>query len=251
MQQIFALLLCIFFPFTAYYFSKSFNIVVMNKKSLPLTLIISLFFASFIALFYILSSHASIISHNKKCIIAIDAGHGGFDPGKVSKNGVKEKEINLEISKRLQSTLNKAGYSALLSRQTDCSLNTPGAPHPKLSDLQNRTLFFQKSQATIAICIHQNSYSDSSVHGTQIFYSKNNTLNEQLATCIEYTVSHSKLNKCRPSKCTNQYYILSHSTIPTILIECGFLSNPEEEMLLSNSDYQQQLCQAITAGIQR
>lgn len=185
-----------------------------------------------------------------KPIIAIDAGHGGYDPGKVSKNGTQEKDLNLQIAIKLKDILDHKGYNALLTRHEDCSLTDPASTHPKQSDLRNRVQFFNDNHAILAISIHQNSFPNPSVHGTQMFYSTKHPQNRAFVNSLERSLSQTRDITLRTSTCTDNYYILNHETCPTVLIECGFLSCPEEEMLLANPKFQDRLCIALAQGIE-
>lgn len=180
--------------------------------------------------------------------VVIDVGHGGEDPGKVGINNALEKDVNLAIAQYLAQNLKTAGYSVLLTRETDVSLADTDASNQKLSDLQNRVSLFASAAPLAVVSIHQNSYPSESVHGTQVFYSPSKE-SKELASCIQ--------NQCirlldpenhRTIKENRDYYLFQHTTCPIVIVECGFLSNHREANLLINEDYQQKTAWAIYMG---
>ena len=125
----------------------------------------------------------------KDFVITIDPGHGGYDPGKVGVNNVQEKDVNLAISLILRDILTDSGFTVYLTRDSDVSLDTPGATSKKNSDLHNRIEMIRTNQSDISVSIHQNSFSDSSVHGAQVFYYFSSDKSSSLADCIEEGIS--------------------------------------------------------------
>ena len=175
--------------------------------------------------------------------LVIDPGHGGEDGGAVSPAGTVESHVNLEISTRLDLLLGLYGVNVLMLRTEDVSLHSPDAGtvrERKSSDLRNRAAIVESAPGAVLISIHQNSYSGSSrYHGAQVFYS-NETLSADFA---EYTQEILRRtldpNNTRQSAAApNTVYLLNHVTCRAILVECGFLSNPEEDALLQSGAYQ-------------
>lgn len=185
----------------------------------------------------------------EKKIIVIDVGHGGTDPGKVSTNGIKEKDINLEIAGYLKDYLIAQDYTVYLTRNTDCGLYNENASNKKSSDLRNRVQFFQEKKAFLVVSIHQNSYSDPLQHGAQTFYNSSGTSAKQLAENIQASLLSIDNTNTRTAKSSDSYYILKNSSMPAVIIECGFLSNPEETAKLTDPNYQKKLAYAISLGI--
>lgn len=210
-----------------------------------------LFFASFLCLMgmnclgYV--NHAKM---RKEITVVIDAGHGGDDPGKVSKDGVKEKDINLQIAKRLKAELQARGVRVILTRDEDTCLALPGARNKKSSDLQKRMELITTSQADYMISIHQNSYPSSAVSGPQVFYNGEMEDSKALAEAIqEDLIENLKPSKKRSAKEGNDYYILKKCNCTGVIIECGFLSSPEECEKLQNEQYQQLLARTVAVSI--
>ena len=182
--------------------------------------------------------------------VLIDVGHGGFDSGKVGVNGALEKDINLQIATRLQQLLKEKGINAILTRETDAGLYQETDQNKKLADMKARIQMMTDVNADIVVSIHQNSYSQSSVSGAQVFYYTSSEEGQKLAQSIQdgfdYALGERNVRNIKANK---DYYILVHSPIVSVICECGFLSNPEEADLLTTSDYQQKIAQSICNGI--
>ena len=186
--------------------------------------------------------------------VIIDAGHGGEDGGAIGKNGAYEKDINLEIAKKLKSRLDSFGIPCVLTRSTDILLydrNTDYEGKKKKLDLLARKEFAEKYGDAIFISIHQNSYPKEQYSGFQVYYSPNNDNSVLIANLLEKSVSKALPEaRCRPSKIgTSNIYLLDKLQCPAILVECGFISNQTECIRLCNEEYQNRLCEAIVAGI--
>ena len=189
------------------------------------------------------------VKKTRQPFVAIDVGHGGFDPGKVGTTGTLEKDINLAIAKKLRLELEKQGVNVLLTRDSDMDLCQEGQGK-KNSDLQKRVELINQSGVDLAVSIHQNSFTDASVQGCQVFYYEGSEQGKQLAKFIQDSVkSVIDRENHRVEKANTSYYILKNSSCPIVIIECGFLSNPEEEALLQEEDYQQLLAKGICKGI--
>ena len=188
--------------------------------------------------------------HNRTCI-AIDAGHGGIDGGAVSISGIPESQINLEITVRLNDLLHLLGYKTFMLRNSDTSLHTEGntISAQKISDLKNRVQMAANSKASLLISIHQNTFSDKRYSGAQVFYHSDPesiALAEQLQSNFIKTLNPGSKRKAKLSK---GIYLMDRISCPAILIECGFLTNVQEEALLRSDTYQKQLCCTIAATI--
>ena len=188
-------------------------------------------------------------SSSSKPVIILDAGHGGRDPGKVSEGGTLEKDINLAIALKVNKLLSSHSVDVILTRDSDTDLATTDTGH-KMSDLKNRIDLIKKHTPTLVVSIHQNSYPDPSVIGAQCFYHKESEASRTLATLLqEQIISHTSQEKIREIKNNESYYILKESPATTAIVECGFLSSPEEEKLLLSEAYQNKLAWAIHLGI--
>ena len=186
--------------------------------------------------------------------VIVDAGHGGMDGGAVGVDGTVEKEINLQIAKKVDAMLRFLGYRSVMTRTEDISLHTPDAKttrQKKVSDIHQRMRMMEETKDAIFVSIHQNQFSDESQTGTQVFYSKNKAASAVLAQSIQDAVVASiqpeNTRKIKPSG--TEIYLLYHAPIPAVLVECGFLSNYGETQLLKDETYQQKISAAIVAGI--
>jgi len=186
----------------------------------------------------------------KSFTILIDPGHGGFDPGKVSPDGIREKDINLAIASKLASALTDQGFSVYLTRDSDKSLNSEGASSKKTSDLKARTDLAANVNADLYISIHQNSYSAEYVHGAQVFYYSTSSDGKALAECIqEHLISEADPSNTRAAKGNSEYLVLRESPCTAVIIECGFLSNTKECSDLCTDKYQTSIANAICNAV--
>lgn len=186
----------------------------------------------------------------RTCIV-IDAGHGGIDGGAESVTGVPESQINLEIALRLKDMMNLLGYKANMLRTTDTSLHTEGATigAQKISDLKQRVRMVNEYDTSVLISIHQNTFSDKRYSGAQVFYSAHDD-SRNLAQLMQQNLIQT-LNKQsnRKPKAAKGIYLMEKISCPGVLVECGFLTNPQEEALLRSDDYQKKLCSVIAATV--
>lgn len=221
-----------------------------NKFLIPVYLLV--FFG--LILFGVLGSHrATQVSQkapltNRTCFI-IDAGHGGVDGGAVSCTGVYESKINLEISLRLNDLMHLLGYDTKMIRTEDISIYTQGntIAGKKASDLKERVRIVNETQNGILLSIHQNHYSDSYYKGAQMFYPKtegSESLAKQLQSAFVATLNPSSNRQAKP---VEGLYLMKHIDKTGVLIECGFLSNHQEEYMLRQPDYQKKICSVIAS----
>lgn len=184
--------------------------------------------------------------------VVIDAGHGGEDGGAVSVSGAIESQINLAIALRLDQILGLYGVNTVLLRDSDVSLHDPDAQtlrEKKVSDLHNRVAAIQTLEDPILISIHQNTYTSSRYHGAQVFYA-NGELSLPFAQ-VTQTVLKQALdpsNERQPTRIPESVYLMNHISCRAILVECGFLSNPQEDALLQSSGYQTKLAAALAGA---
>ena len=229
----------------------------MGKKAnvfayiLYYTLILSLLAASS----YGISNAATVMAQvtpvtGRSCVI-IDPGHGGMDGGTTSCTGVLESHINLEISLRLNDLLHLLGYQTKMIRTSDTSIYTEGntIAAQKVSDLKNRVRIVNGTEDALLISIHQNYFEDGRYSGAQVFYSEageelSKTLQRELVSALNPTSN-------RQAKKASGIYLMEKVNCPAALIECGFLSNPEEEAKLRSPAYQKNLCCVIAGVVSR
>lgn len=209
---------------------------------------------SFIVAFSIVLTPFKVYADQRINSIIIDAGHGGVDGGAVGFSGTFEKEINLEIALKVEALLNFLGYNVIMTRRTDISIHDDTATtirQMKASDLKNRLKMTKENPNAIYISIHQNKFSDPSQNGMCFYYSKNNENSKILADKLyENMLKYLQPDNRRKVKAAeSNLYILHNSLIPTVLIECGFISNQKEEALLKDDDYQNQISQLIAMSV--
>lgn len=184
--------------------------------------------------------------------LVLDAGHGGEDGGAVSLTGVPESQINLAIVLKLRDVLGLYGVDPILLREEDVSLHDGGANtlrEKKRSDLKNRTAAIEKAEGASLLSIHQNTYPGSRCRGTHVFYAPtqgSQALAEHFQNSIKAALQPE--NQRAAKQIPDNVYIMNHISCPAVLIECGFLTNPEEEALLRDEDYQRKLAAVVAAA---
>ena len=183
-------------------------------------------------------------------VVVIDAGHGGRDPGKVSADGTLEKDINLSIAKRLQSLLEQNDIAVIMTREEDRDLASETASNRKNEDLKARVSLLQETRPVLMVSIHQNSYPEADVDGAQVFYYFGSEEGKRLGRIVQERLKREiDDGNHRVAKANKEYYLLKKSECPAVIVECGFLSNPEEAALLATQEYQEKLAFAIHLGI--
>lgn len=227
----------------------------VNKKSLRLTF-------SLIGCFILLAICARITERAlptaasasaDKPVIVLDAGHGGLDSGAVGPTGVLEKDINLSIVLTLRDMFEMSGFQVVLTRDEDISIHDPGIEgirNQKLNDMDNRLEIIQSYPDSIFLCIHQNNFTDPQYSGAQMFYNNNNPKNRTLAQIMQNRFVQLQPSNGREIKLAgNELFLLKTNKNPSLMIECGFLSNPDEEQNLSTWEYQQKVAFTIYGGV--
>ena len=233
--------------------------IVINKKKI-------LFWTGIIATFMLLYSITAYNVNNTKNktvatvalpvnnkVIVIDAGHGVPYEGAQSSNGTTEAESNLKIALKVQNLLEQSGATVILTRSDENAiydLDSNTLKQKKISDIHNRVKIGNESSADIFVSIHLNKIPQQQYWGWQTFYKQESPEGQKLATCIQNSLNQTiqKQNDRVPLKIDN-VYIIKHVEIPISIVECGFLSNPEEEQLLLTDDYQTKLAWGIYTGI--
>ncbi|TCO74974.1 N-acetylmuramoyl-L-alanine amidase CwlD [Marinisporobacter balticus] len=187
-------------------------------------------------------------------VIIIDAGHGGIDGGTVGENGSIESHVNLEIALKLRELLEQEGAIVLLTREDNVGLysDTGTIRNKKNEDLKNRKKLREESNGDIFISIHMNSFQETKYYGAQTFYPKNSDESKRLAERIQEELIRVLDNdNKRVAKEKSDIYLLKTCSIPTVLVECGFLSNPMEEKLFQDPKYQEKVAWSMYIGILR
>ena len=186
----------------------------------------------------------------KQTTVVIDSGHGGQDPGKIAADGTLEKDLNLAIALKLKQYLESADITVVMTRETDDGLYQESDRNKKVQDMKNRVNIMNAPNVKLVISIHQNSYSSSKVNGAQVFYYKTSENGKVLAEVLqERLISDIDPSNHRKAKSNDNYYILKKTTPPTVIVECGFLSNPAEAQKLKSDAYQDALAWSLHLGI--
>ncbi|MFV0343858.1 MAG: N-acetylmuramoyl-L-alanine amidase CwlD [Anaerocolumna sp.] len=187
---------------------------------------------------------------NKELLVVIDPGHGGFDPGKIGVNKVLEKDINLSISFKVKELLEQDNIKVIMTREDDNGLYHANDRNKKSVDMRKRVTIINESKASIAVSIHQNSFSQESSRGAQVFYHQNSDKGKILAEIIQEQLKETLQDgNHRIAKSNGSYYMLRNTTCPLVIVECGFLSNWREAKLLNDDQYQQKVALGIYTGI--
>lgn len=223
-------------------------------KQTPLYILI---LSGLLLLTFVGNRAVTVISENaviedRKTVI-IDAGHGGVDGGTTSCTGVLESQINLEIALRLDDLMHLLGMNTRMIRTSDCSIHTQGESiaAKKASDLKERVRIVNDTDNAVLISIHQNYFPDGKYSGAQVFYGQNSE-SKELATQLQtQLVEALNPGSRRVSKKADGIYLMEHIEHCGVLIECGFLSNPQEEALLRDAAYQKKLCCVVASVTSR
>lgn len=203
---------------------------------------------------YIVPVKAFTIDNSDK-IILIDPGHGGIDGGAKSKAGTIEKDINLQIASKLRSNLEEKGYKVYMTRDEDEGLYEKGTTikEKKREDLKRRVELKAETHCDIFVSIHQNMFPQSKCYGAQVWFASNENSNN-LATIVQESIKETvKDNNKRVAKPAADAYLILRDKYEgaSILVECGFLSNPEEEVRLKTDEHQNLIVEGISNGIDR
>lgn len=186
--------------------------------------------------------------------VVLDAGHGGLDSGCVGVSGAYEKDINLSIVLKLKEMLRLSGVNVVLTRDSDKSIHSKGVSgirNQKESDMDNRLEIINKSGAKALVMVHQNKFTDSQYSGAQMFYNDETDGSENLASIMQskFVEFLQPDNKREIKEEEDKIFLLKNATMAGVLCECGFLSNPEEEALLKDDEYQSKVAFTIYCGL--
>lgn len=191
----------------------------------------------------------SVQAEPEELVVIIDPGHGGADPGKVAVNDIVEKDINLIIAGKLKVLLEAQGIEVLMTREDDEMLSKEESKNKKLEDMKERVKLINEALPELVISIHQNSYSDENVSGAQVFYHEASVEGKAAAEIMQKAFLELDTDNHRQAKGNTDYYLLKHTEVPVIIVECGFLSNPQEAELLKGEAYQGRLAEVMSKGI--
>ncbi len=226
----------------------------MFKQRKKLVILIICFLAIISAVQFQFSGVKAFTTDAKDKTILIDAGHGGIDGGAVSKSGTVEKDINLSISLKLKDILSKQGYKVIMTREEDKGLYTNEGKirKKKIEDLNNRLKMKNESKCDMFISIHLNMFPEGKYYGAQVWYGSNSN-SEKLAKVLQDNFKNNinDGNK-RVEKPAGQSYkvLLGDNPIPQVIVECGFLSNYNEEQMLKSEQYQLKIADIIAKSVE-
>ncbi len=227
-------------------------VLVIRKKAILITLC-AVFVLGAVNVYYSNEAKQTTALPVSSKIVLLDAGHGGEDGGAIGGEGTVEKDINLAVMLKLQSLLEQNGCTVITTRTQDISLHNKGdekSGNRKMSDLNNRKTMPEEYDADIFVSIHMNTFPDKKYSGAQVFYAESNG-SKELAECIqgELKAQVDNGNQREVKDAAGNIYILADAKIPSVVAECGFLSNTDEENKLKSDEYQQKLAFAIYCGI--
>jgi len=185
--------------------------------------------------------------------VVVDAGHGSPDGGAVGFSGTQEKDINLAIAENLRTVLESRGIPVIMTRTGDSGIYDKSAEtirEKKRSDMNNRLKIINTSNAGLLISIHMNSFEDKKVNGVYIFYNKKNSEIKELAEKIQSNIHNATSAKTHDVRVAeNRLFLMKNASMPSILVECGFLTNPEEEKKLNTAEYREKIAWAIADAV--
>ncbi|MGN0464519.1 MAG: N-acetylmuramoyl-L-alanine amidase [Acutalibacteraceae bacterium] len=201
----------------------------------------------------LLSKSANASAGEALPLIIIDPGHGGEDGGALSRTGIVEKDINLAVSVCTEQFFSFFGFDTLMTRSSDELIYDDGCSNireKKVSDIHNRMKIIEENPVSVFLSIHQNHFENSKYNGAQVFYSKNNEKSPILAQCIQDVIRNDiQPDNDRKIKPTGtEIYLLYHSKVPSVMVECGFLSNAQEADKLNDGEYQKKMAFEIFKG---
>ena len=223
---------------------------VLKRRNLIITSVFLVTILTIILCFGALSKIPPNNASAYKIKIVLDAGHGGIDGGVTGINtGAKESELNLAITKKLENRLISAGFNVVLTRSSDAGLYGVATTNLKRKDMEKRRDIILKAKPDLVVSIHMNKFSVSTRRGAQVFYKKNDQKASLLAQTIQESFNSMEQSPRKCSALTGDYYILNCSEYPSVIAECGFLSNPEDEALLITEEYQNDLSYTLFKGI--
>lgn len=224
--------------------------LVIKKRVLVIVLTLLSCIVAFIICFNFIGITALSDASVNKIKIVLDAGHGGIDGGVTGiTTGVKESDLNLKIVKKLEKLLVNSGFIVILTRSSDAGLYGVATGNLKRKDMLKRKEIIIEAKPDLVVSVHLNKFSVTTRRGAQVFFKDGNEKGYLLATAIQSSFNSLKESTREFSALKGDYYILNCSPYPSVIAECGFLSNPEEEALLVSDEYQNKISSALFEGI--
>lgn len=227
--------------------------VVVKKKMIIFALIILVILFGISTLFKNQGVSVNSTKNQTSNVVVIDPGHGGIDGGCIGDGNILEKDLNLKVAKKLEKIFSDNGYKVIMTRSEDILLSDDEDAKirtQKTQDLKKRAEIANESGGAIFISVHMNEYTSPEISGAQVFYNKNDETGEKYAKSVMSALKKVDAKNKRVSKeIPNKNLVFNKLTIPGILVECGFLSNPEECKKLQDELYQSDIANAIYNGI--
>ena len=232
------------------------EVIFIKRSQLNgLILLYALIISIFLTVTYLTSSVTTVVARmipaERDHTIVIDAGHGGEDGGATSCSGILESKYNLEIALKLEDMFHLLGYRTVMIRRTDKSVYTQGETiaEKKISDLRQRVKLVNETDDALLVSIHQNTFSDGRYSGAQVFYGpkgESSLLAEKVQSAFSEALNPESNRKAKKA---DGIFLMQHIECTGILVECGFISNEQEEAALRNPDYQKKICCVIAATV--
>ncbi len=223
----------------------------MKKTFLGISMAFVVFFAALGVCLRALFTAQPVSAFENGMIIVLDAGHGGVDGGVVGKKtGIKESDLNLTIVYKLKTELEELGFEVVLTRKTEAGLYDTATKGFKKRDMQKRKEIIERVDPAMILSIHQNFYPSQSPRGGQVFYDKGNEGSKKLALLTQQKLNalYAQEGAKARNATSGEFFMLSCSDCPSVIVECGFLSNGNDEALLTNESWQKKLAQALALG---
>lgn len=223
---------------------------VIKRKTALLYISVTVIFLCFLSVYARYSAN-DYRSFDGKTVI-IDPGHGGIDGGAVGKNGTLEKNLNMSLSLELRDALKETGYNVILTREKDQLTYNGDEKNKKKADTKYRLKVAAENPTALFISIHMNYFEDTTAKGSQIFYSVNNPKSKDFAEILKKSLTENtdKQNKREIKEAYPNIYIMRNIKNPAVLLECGFISNREEEKLLNSKEYRASIVKSICNAVE-
>lgn len=223
---------------------------MINRRNIVIVSVLLITALTFIFCFSALSGSSAKSVDGGKIKVVLDAGHGGVDNGVSGvRTKVKESELNLKVVKKLENYLISAGIEVVLTRNSSAGLYGVATTNLKKKDMQKRKEIILNAKPNLVVSIHMNKFSVSTRRGAQVFYKANDESSKKLADSIQSSFNSMKEAPRQCESLVGDYYILNCTSIPSVIAECGFLSNPQDEALLITDEYQDAIAYSIFKGI--
>ncbi len=224
--------------------------IITLKKPIALVIVCFAVVVAIIMCSICASAVVNVGKENAMYTVVIDAGHGGIDGGVTGEiTGAIESELNLSVAKFLREDFKNAGFRVVLTRSTSAGLYGAANTSLKKTDMLNRKKIIMDASPDAVISVHMNKYPLKSRRGAQVFFKGDDKQSSILAGCVQTQLNKMEQATREYSPLTGDYYILNVSPCPAIIVECGFLSNPEDEALLTTEEYRQQIAYTVFSGV--